>query len=183
MRRTAWLVFLAGCASSSAPHHAETAIDPDELRRALHRDVASRDELGRLDIESIRITPDRAGKAHYEVTRRDAARRLGCDADFPGDLLDAVIADGIAYQVRPDGVEDDPHVFHVDAASFHRELRCADGCDTFESIEITPLGADAARYLISHRDRLRPDVVYAEYPGHLLDEIRAAHIAYTVAAP
>jgi len=82
----------------------------------------------------------------------------------------------------------------IDAATFRQTLQCgahpADSqpnCETLrgeakriESISIEPRGQNKARYVITWLDRATRDVVYAEYPGKITDEITAAGIMYSV---
>jgi len=82
----------------------------------------------------------------------------------------------------------------IDAASFRRTLQCASrrvtppaDCESvreaarnIESIRIEPTGPSSARYVITLRDRGTHDVVYAEFPGQITNEITDADIPYSV---
>ena len=82
----------------------------------------------------------------------------------------------------------------IDAATFRQTLQCGaqpagsqPNCETFrseakriESVNVEPRGQNSARYVITWRDRGTRDVVYAEYPGKITDEMTAAGIMYSV---
>ena len=95
------------------------------------------------------------------------------------------------------GCNDDPPArkeHEIDAATFRQTLPCGaktagadSACEHFrdeakriESIRIEPRGQGSARYVITWRDRGTRDVVYAEFPGKITDEITAAGIMYSV---
>lgn len=83
----------------------------------------------------------------------------------------------------------------VDAASFRRMLQCAsrratppadcesarDAAAIIESIRIEPTSPSSARYVITRRDGATRDVVNAEFPGQITNEITDAEIPYSVA--
>ena len=85
-----------------------------------------------------------------------------------------------------------PKEHELDAATCHRMLECGTrsaGSDSafdsirndaqnIESIRIEA-GKNTARYVITWRDRASRSVVHAEYPGKILDEIKAAEIPYS----
>jgi len=68
----------------------------------------------------------------------------------------------------------------IDGTSFHAMLANKDEASRIETIRVQPLGHDAARYVITFKDRNVKTVVYAEFPGKIIDEIVAANIMYNV---
>src|SRR5262245_13829724 len=84
----------------------------------------------------------------------------------------------------------------IDAASFRRTLQCASrrttpppDCESsreaahlIEQIRIVPTGPSSARYEILLKNTGVPNVVYAEFPGQITNEITNAEIPYSVKA-
>ena len=101
-------------------------------------------------------------------------------------LLCAVVACG----------EDAPRLKEISATQFRQVLQCGarnatakPGCETdreqllrIESVRIEPTGASSARYVITYRDQgpKGREVVYAEFPGEITNELTAAGIMYSV---
>jgi hypothetical protein len=76
--------------------------------------------------------------------------------------------------------DDDFKMKEIDATSFHTMLGNKDEASRIEAIRVRPLGHDSARYVITFRNTGTKDVVYAEFPGKIIDEIVAAGIPYSV---
>lgn len=82
----------------------------------------------------------------------------------------------------------------IDAATFRKTLQCGDPtaandqtCEPYrdkvrnlESVRIEPRENNSARYEILLKDRAVHDVVFAEFPGKITDELTAAGIPYSV---
>jgi len=75
---------------------------------------------------------------------------------------------------------DDSKMKEIDATSFHAMLANKDEASRIEAIRAQPLGHDAARYVITLKTTSTKSVVYAEFPGKIIDEIIAAGIPYSV---
>lgn len=77
-------------------------------------------------------------------------------------------------------------VKEIDATTFREMLTCPDGnCELrgkVTSIQIEPLGRGDARYLVTWSATKVATLVYAEYPGHVVDEIVTAKLPYTIAS-
>jgi hypothetical protein len=86
-------------------------------------------------------------------------------------------------------------VKELDAASFRAMLQCGGPalqneprCDgeirnalrLIERVRVEPTGKGSARYLITMLSDATTRVVYAEYPGKILDEMTAAGVPYNV---
>ena len=88
----------------------------------------------------------------------------------------------------------DDRMKQIDAATFRSMLQCGDPairdqprCEGLreevfrvESVRVEPRDKGSARYVVTMKDSSRKNVVYAEYPGKILDELTAARIMYSV---
>jgi hypothetical protein len=88
----------------------------------------------------------------------------------------------------------DDHMKQIDAATFRSMLQCGDPAirdqprceglrdDVFlvESVRVEPRDKGSARYVVTMKNSQRKNVVYAKYPGRILDELTAALIMYSM---
>jgi hypothetical protein len=86
----------------------------------------------------------------------------------------------IACGGQRDDRSDDFKMKEIDATRFHAMLADKDEGSRIENIRAQPLGHDSARYVITFKNTNTKDVVYAEFPGKIIDEIIAASIPYSV---
>jgi hypothetical protein len=82
----------------------------------------------------------------------------------------------------------------IDAATFCAKLQCGDPaianeprCATvreelfeIERVRVIPDGKGAARYVVTVKTSALKNLVRAEYPGKILDEMTAARVPYSV---
>lgn len=82
----------------------------------------------------------------------------------------------------------------IDAATFRATLQCGDPASAneprcaglredlreIESVRVTPTGNGTARYVITMKTSATKQLVRAEYPGKILDEMTAARVPYSV---
>jgi hypothetical protein len=88
----------------------------------------------------------------------------------------------------------DDRMKQIDAATFRAILQCGDPtlrdqprCEGLrdeallvESVRVEPRDKGSARYVVTMKNSQRKNVVYAEYPGKILDEMVAAGVLYNV---
>lgn len=88
----------------------------------------------------------------------------------------------------------DDRMKQIDAATFRSLLQCGDPairdqprCEGLrdeaylvESVRVEPRDKGSARYVVTMKNSGTKNVVYAEYPGKILDELTAARIMYSV---
>jgi hypothetical protein len=75
---------------------------------------------------------------------------------------------------------DDFRMKEIDGTFFHAMIANKDEANRIMEIRAQPLGHDSARYVITFKNTGTKDVVYAEFPGKIIDEIVAAGIPYSV---
>lgn len=134
-------------------------------------------------IERIRIEPRGHGEGRYVLTLRSSARKRVVYAEFPGTLTRQIYEAGIAYSVKSKAslLEDTPvKMREIDATSFQQLLRDKEEVDRIESIRAEILGPDHARYVVSVKGESSKRVVYAEFPGTIVQQIQDAKIEYSV---
>jgi hypothetical protein len=75
----------------------------------------------------------------------------------------------------------------IDATTLRASLKCAHDtppCDHhIHDIRIEPLGRHAARYIVHRADRKIEDEADAEFPGNIVDEIKASGLPYKIVPP
>ena len=172
MRYTWFVVAVLGC--KDAPRHKEKDIDAVTFRHMLQ----DREEA--LQIESIRIDPRNHDDARYEVTLKSTPVRSVAEAEYPGTIIDDIVAARIPYLVGEPGERAENEKL-IDMTSLHAAV-ASDGAKDIERVEIVPLGHDRARYTVVHKLSAIRDVSYGEFPGRMTLEIDRAQIPYSVRA-
>ncbi len=66
------------------------------------------------------------------------------------------------------------------ATAFRADLQDKDKAANIQEIRIEPRGHDDARYVITYKNKTDKDIVNAEFPGKLTDQIAEAKISYQV---
>jgi cell division protease FtsH len=67
----------------------------------------------------------------------------------------------------------------IDATAFRHALNDAQEANNIAEITAEPRGHDDARYVITYKNSNTKAVAYAEFPGHITDEINKAGIPYS----
>jgi len=165
------LIWIAAAlvACSSAKKTSTKEVDRDALVRAIHDQPH--------EVESVIVEPIGDHQARYVITWLDHGGKDVACAEFPSPLLDELNAAKITYGVKPPD-DRDPHEYVYPASLLRADL--ADHDPDYAKITIHPRADDTARYVIDLRNGQRPKVVYAEYPGAIVDEIKRAGVAFEV---
>jgi len=171
--------YLFATRSATEEQPPEDVLDVQTLQDLLtHPDQAA-------TIERIRIEPRDHGEGRYVVTLKSSPRKQVVYAEFPGTLTRQIYEAGIMYSVKSKAsVREDSEVRmkEIDAMSFHVLLGDKEEIDRIESIRAEILGPDHARYVISLKGTRSKQVVYAEFPGTIVQQIQDVKIAYSVKA-
>jgi hypothetical protein len=150
---------------------------PDLDASALHRILTTTSEA--LRIEHVQISPDH-GNARYEIVWKDRGKHSNAIAEFPGTFTDEMVAARVPYAV---GARD-AGVHTISMTELRAALQCGarqprcDEATAITAVKIVKLD-ERARYEVT-RSR-GTEVAYGEYPGRVVDELRASGIAFTEA--
>jgi hypothetical protein len=90
--------------------------------------------------------------------------------------------------------DEDARMKEIDAATFRATIQCGDPAianepqcadlrehvSDIERVRVIPDGKGAARYVLTMKTSATKNLVRAEYPGKILDELTAARVPYNV---